>query len=157
MLSETKWIDKAERYCLQAERCVSEVRRKLESWNCDTSLIPSLLQHLVQERFVDEDRYSHAFARDKLRYNHWGRVKIRYALLEKQISETQIRTSLADLDYDEYMEVLLRLLQAKRSVVKGCNAYECRQKLIRFALGHGFEMKEVLQVLSVLDDYEEHQ
>ena len=74
-LSEKEIINKAERYCIQAERCCSEVCRKLELWGATKEQGASIVAHLVQERFIDESRFALAFARDKMRYNQWGRGK----------------------------------------------------------------------------------
>lgn len=149
-LTEKQLTDKAERYCIQAERCSSEVRKKLELWGALEDVTEQILEHLVRERYVDEERFAVAFARDKMRYNRWGRVKIRHALREKEVSGEQIREGLARLDEEEYRDILLKTLRDKWPQVKGRNDYECRQKLIRFALGRGFEMQEVTALLPLV-------
>lgn len=147
-LTDKQLTDKAERYCIQAERCSSEVRKKLELWGAAEDTAIQIVEHLLRERFLDEERFAVAFARDKMRYNRWGRVKIRHALREKEVSGDQTLQALARLDEDEYREILLKTLRDKWPQVKGRNDYECRQKLIRFALGRGFEMQEVTALLS---------
>lgn len=147
-LTDKQLTDKAERYCIQAERCSSEVRKKLELWGAAEDTAIQIVEHLLRERFLDEERFAVAFARDKMRYNRWGRVKIRHALREKEVSGDQILQALVRLDEDEYREILLKTLRDKWPQVKGRNDYECRQKLIRFALGRGFEMQEVTALLS---------
>lgn len=147
-LTDKQLTDKAERYCIQAERCASEVRKKLELWGAAEDTAIQIVEHLLRERFLDEERFAVAFARDKMRYNRWGRVKIRHALREKEVSGDQILQALVRLDEDEYREILLKTLRDKWPQVKGRNDYECRQKLIRFALGRGFEMQEVTALLS---------
>lgn len=149
-LSEKELTDKAERYCIQAERCCCEVARKLETWGAQDTQTASIMAHLLQERFIDEERFAVAFARDKMRYNHWGRVKITYALREKEVAQELIQNALEQLDSEEYDEMLQRILRDKWKVVKGKNDYECRQKVIRFALGRGFGMQEVLHALDAL-------
>lgn len=143
-MTEKELVCKVERYCIQAERCCAEVSQKLQLWGATEEQAERIVAHLLQERYVDEARFSVAFARDKMRYNHWGRVKILHALTEKGISRTQAQDALQQLDEEEYAGMLQKVLRDKWRQVKGKNDYECRQKLIRFALGRGFEMHEVL-------------
>lgn len=154
-LSEKELINKAERYCIQAERCCSEVYRKLESWGASETQIAPIVAHLLQDRFIDEERFSLAFARDKMRYNHWGRMKINYALKEKEIASPHIQDALDQLDAEEYSDVLQKILRGKLQQVKGKNDYECRQKVIRFAVGRGFGMQEILNALDDLGQSDE--
>lgn len=154
-LTDKQLTDKAERYCIQAERCSSEVRKKLELWGATEECATQIVEHLCRERFLDEERFAVAFARDKMRYNRWGRVKIRHALREKEVAGEQILQALTRLDEDEYREILLKTLCDKWPQVKGRNDYECRQKLIRFALGRGFEMQEVTALLPQVCNREE--
>lgn len=149
-LSEKELINKAECYCIQAERCCSEVCRKLMVWGASEIQSASIVAHLLQERFIDEARFAVAFSGDKMRYSHWGRVKIGYALKEKELSQEHIRNALAQLDPEEYAEILQKTLKEKWTQVKGKNDYECRQKVIRFALGRGFAMQEILNALDAL-------
>lgn len=154
-LSEKELTNKAERYCIQAERCCSEVYRKLEGWGASEMQIAPIIAHLLQDRFIDEERFSQAFARDKMRYNHWGRMKINYALKEKEIASVHIQNALDQLDAEEYSDVLQKILRGKLQQVKGKNDYECRQKVIRFAVGRGFGMQEILNALDDLGQSDE--
>lgn len=154
-LTEKELINKAERYCIQAERCCSEVCRKLESWGAVETQIAPIMAHLLQERYLDEARFAVAFARDKMRYNHWGRLKISYALKEKEVAASYIQDALEQLDAEEYSAVLQKILRAKWQQVKGKNDYECRQKIIRFAVGRGFGMQEILNALEDLKSCED--
>lgn len=150
-LSENEIRLKAESYCVKAERCSSEVCRKMQQWGATEEQVARVMEHLLAERYLDESRFAEVFARDKMRYNHWGKVKIQYALKDKGVSAHDIQHALSLLDQAEYAEILVRLLSGKRSRVSGRNEYECRQKLIRFALGRGFSMQETLYALEDLN------
>ena len=84
-----------------------------------------------------------AFVRDKYRFNQWGRVKICQALRMKKIPADVIAKGLEEVDEREYMEILSGLIEQKRRSVKACTEYERNGKLIRFAVGRGFEMEAV--------------
>ncbi|MDR0769565.1 MAG: RecX family transcriptional regulator [Dysgonamonadaceae bacterium] len=135
-------------YCSRTERCISDIRRKLEAWEIAKSDQDTIIRRLQQEKFLDESRYCRAFVNDKSKYACWGAHKIKYALRKKQIPDELIRESLANLDPAENREYLRRLIEQKRKTVKGKNAFEIRQKLLRFAVGRGFDLEEVERVLS---------
>ena len=138
---------KAEAYCVTAERCVSEVRNKLIQWGVPQEVMNNIIKRLLEERFIDEGRYAKAYAREKHRFQHWGRMKIMQALKIKQISSDLVDEALADLDREDYMESLSFLLQKKAKEVKARTEYERRGKLIRFAIGRGYEMDVIIHCL----------
>jgi regulatory protein len=136
---------KAEAYCSTTERCVTEVLAKLPGWGADEHEAAEIIAHLLKERYIDEARYAVAFVRDKYRFNQWGRVKIQQALRMKHLSAEDIATGLEAIDEEEYREGLRQLIAQKRRSVKGASEYERNAKLIRFAVGRGFEMGEILR------------
>lgn len=140
-------LNKAEVYCAAAERCLSDVTSKLVQWGASSEAMERILSHLLEERYLDERRYAKAFVRDKYRFNGWGRLKIAMALRQKGISDESIDAGLNEIDEREYRQTLKALLQRIRRTVKGKTAYEQNGKLIRFALGKGYEMNDILRVL----------
>ena len=111
-----------------------------------------IVARLVKERFIDEERFARAFVRDKFRYNHWGRVKIELELRKKKIAQRHIEMGLEELQEEDNLNTLRELIQKKRPSVKGKNEYEIRGKLIRFALGRGFQMDDIVKVVGDLDE-----
>ena len=152
-ITETEALGKAAAYCSVAEHCRSEVQTKLTQWGMDAEASARILKRLTDERFIDEQRYCRYFVADKLRGNRWGRTKIRQALWQKRIDEALCDEALQGIDEQEYASILEQLLRSKRRSVKAASDYERNGKLIRFALGRGFEMKLICQLLKV-DDYE---
>jgi regulatory protein len=135
-------------YCSSAERCIYDLRRKMETWEIPVIEQDKIVRRLQQEKFVDESRYCRAFVNDKTRYNHWGIQKIRYELKKKQLPEDLIREALENIDTDESREQLRLLLQNKRKTVRGKNEYEIKQKLMRFAAGRGFSLEDIEKALT---------
>ena len=142
---------KAEVYCSSAERCPSEVEKKLQQWGSTTDVTESVMASLFKERYLDTARYCRAFVRDKYRFNQWGRMKISQALRMKQLSSTDIEEALNEIDEEEYFSLLEDLLKQKARSVKACTQYERNAKLIRFAVGRGFLMDEVLRLIKQVD------
>lgn len=147
ILTEKEALLKAEAFCSRVERCSGEMIRKLEQWGVSSGLAGQILQQLVDDGFVDDRRYAAAFVREKFRFNQWGRIKIARALRERGIAREVMELALRQIDESEYQSVLQELLRGKQRTVKGRSAFEVKQKLIRFALGRGFELETVLSCL----------
>lgn len=148
-LTEKEALGKAAAYCSQAEHCRSEVDEKLNGWGVAPDIRERILSRLEKEKYIDENRYCRFFIHDKLRYNKWGRNKIAQALWLKKIPSDISAPLLAGMDADEYREVLHSLLEAKRPTVNARNTYELVGKLMRFALGRGFEIDEIRRCLAM--------
>ena len=144
-LTENEALLKAEAYCSVAEHCRAEVVTKLYQWGVQAASIETVVSRLEKEGFVDNLRDAKAFVRDKYRFNQWGRIKILQALRQKQVSSTDISLAMEEIDEEEYADILDHLLAKKQKTIKAGNAYERNGKLIRFAVGRGYEMNEVLR------------
>ena len=106
-----------------------------------------VMQRLVSERYVDDERYARAFVRDKIRYNKWGRRKVEQALWMKHIDDDIRSRALSEIDDEEYLSVLRLLLKQKRRSIKAASDYELNQKLVKFALGRGFTLDIIRQCI----------
>ncbi len=141
--------------CAQAEHCEYEMQEKMRRWQLPDDAQARVMQRLVSERYVDDERFARAFANDKVKYNKWGRRKVEQALWLKHIADDIRQQVLDDISDGDYVTVLRPLLQQKRRSVKARNDYELRMKLIRFALGRGFTMDVIRQCIST-DDAEDY-
>lgn len=144
---------KIEAYCSKAEHCTSEVVTKLKSWNINERQIAEIVARLCKEKYINDLRYSRCYVKDKFRYNHWGRIKIAQALRVKNINEDDIKEAIEELDQQEYETTLKRLLAQKRKSIKASSDYERNGKLVRFALGRGFEMSIINKYLNLDEDF----
>ena len=140
--------------CAQAEHCQYEMLEKMRRWELDDEARARVMQRLVSERYVDDERYARAFVKDKVRYNKWGRRKVEQALWQKHIDEDIRQQVLDEIDDEEYISVLRPLLKQKRRSTKAANDYQLNQKLMRFALGRGFTFDIIRQCIN-LDDLED--
>lgn len=137
--------------CSISEHCESEIREKLQKAAIAESDIQRIIDALYEGDYLNTARYCRAFSRDKLRFSHWGRVKIQQALRMKGLSDADVRKALSDLDeelHDEYRHVLTEVLGQKARSIHDEDDYTRRGKLIRFALGRGFTMDEILRELA---------
>ncbi|MBK7406724.1 MAG: RecX family transcriptional regulator [Saprospirales bacterium] len=146
-LSYTEALVKAQRYCAYQDRCHQEVRYRLIQWGVYGDDLENILIDLIQERFLDEERYARSFARGKFRMKQWGRQRIVRELKKRDISEYCIRAGLVEIEEEEYLQTLHELLSRKKERLDtNLTAFECRQLLIRHGLSKGFEMDLVQQV-----------
>lgn len=139
-------------YCASAEHCRAEVVEKMQRWGLPYDAVDRIVERLEQERYIDEERYCRAFIRDKYLFAKWGKVKIGQALQLKKISSMIYRPFFEEIDEDEYLSILKKLLAAKRKSVRAENAYELNVKLMRFALSRGYEMKDIRRCLDVSEE-----
>ena len=135
--------------CAQAEHCQQEMRDKMRRWELDETVQNRIIDRLIKERYVDDERYARAFVKDKIRYNKWGRRKVQQALWQKRIDADIQQRVLDEIDEKEYLDVLRPLLKQKRKSIRAANDYELNQKLARFALSRGFTFDLIRQCLDV--------
>lgn len=138
--------------CAQAEHCQWEMLEKMRRWELSDEAQARVMERLVKERYVDDERYARAFVKDKIHYNKWGRRKVEQALWQKHIDDDIRQRVLDEVDDDEYLSILRPLLQQKRKSTKAQSDYELNQKLIRFALGRGFTFDIIRQCIETGDE-----
>lgn len=133
--SPDEWRQRAETYCARAEHCASEVRRKLSSWGADTDEAEAIVAHLYRENYLNDARYCRAYTHDQLLYRQWGKVKIRAMLTMLRLPEECISEAIAGIEEEEYMRILRRVADKKKSAT--------REQRIRFLLQRGFEYEDI--------------
>lgn len=144
--TKEKALDKAMHYCSRAEHCTHEVKQKLSTWGLnDEESINLIIEKLKKEKFIDDSRFASSYIREKMNYNHWGKIKIAMYLRIKRIEESIYNPLLQDFDNEIYIENLKYILEKKWPSIKGKNNYERKQKLIRFASGRGYELDIVVE------------
>ncbi len=139
---------KAEVYCAYQERSQQEVRDKLYHWGLHSATVEEVIAELIADGFLNEERFALAYASGKFRMNGWGRHKIKQGLSQKAVSAPLIRAALSSLDEGEYRHKLLGLLQAKARSEKEKQPYKRKNKLVRYALGKGYESELILELLN---------
>jgi len=129
-------------FCGYRERCHEEVKEKLRSlgiWRADQDQI---IASLIEGDYLNEERFARVFAGGKFRVNRWGRNRIRYALLQKKVSEYCIRKGLAEIDEGEYDRVLEKLVHDRLYQLAGPIAIR-REKTMTYLIGRGFEAERI--------------
>lgn len=157
-ITEAEMLHRAAAYCSTAERCIQDVEKKIRAAGLGQEESERIIARLLQEKFIDEERFARYFVNDKLRFNKWGRIRIAYELQKKNIPASVRSEALEGIDETEYANILRSLLKAKKKSTKGKDDRDIYIKLLRFAAGRGFESREASRCLKELfngDDYEE--
>ncbi|MEC3879786.1 regulatory protein RecX [Parapedobacter sp. 10938] len=139
---------KAEAYCAYQERSQQEVRDKLYHWGLYRDDVEQVIAELITDGFLNEERFAFAYASGKFRMNGWGKYKIKQGLKQKAVSPLLIRAALGALDGQEYRDKLLDLLRAKAGQEKEKDPYKRKNKLVRYALGKGYESELIFELLN---------
>lgn len=136
---------KAEKYCAYQERSQLEVKNKLLGMGLNISETNEILVDLVRDNFINEERFTYAFARGKLKIKKWGNRKITIALKNKGITESLIQRVLKEIDPDQYIVELRFSLEKKARLIKETDSWKKSGKLKQFLIGKGFEPELVFR------------
>ena len=142
-LTKEQALQKLKHYCGYQERCHSEVKEKLYSLGVWKKEQDEIIAALIEEKYLDEERFAIAFAGGRFRLKQWGRVKIKYELKQRQVSEYSIKKALKQIDETDYLKVLQKLATEKYAVLKDEQYLLRKKKTMDYLLGKGFEMELV--------------
>ena len=135
--------EKILKYCAYQERSQKEVKNKLYTFGISTDQVNELMLYLVQENYLNEERFALHFSASKMRQKKWGRKKIEQELKKKGVSEKLVFKGLKALNKSRYDTNLVEVLEKKDRNISYSSAYERKQKLIRYLLGRGYLWAEI--------------
>jgi len=147
---QTTAYDKAAFLCSRSEHCTSEIQEKLKTWGLSSEDSEPVLEKLIAEKYLDDERFARAYVKDKFRFNHWGKQKIAYMLRAKNIPSEILELAFEEIEDEGYSDELRKILTDKEKSVKAKDKYDKRNKLMRFAMGRGFESSQISAVLKEL-------
>ena len=135
------------RLCSKAEKSSGDALRLMYTWGVPMAERQGVLQKLLELRFIDDARYAEAYTREKSAIAGWGARKIAQHLYQKGVAKEIVERTLATLQGDDQRAMLEKRLQRKLPSVKAANDYELRGKLLRYALGLGYDYDMVISVI----------
>lgn len=146
-LTPSQALLKAANYCAYQERCHNEVLEKLREWGICGYDAQELLLTLIEQNYVNEERFAIAYAGGKFRVKHWGKVKIKLELMQKQISEYCINKALNEISDEDYDKTLNQIIAKKWAETTDKNLLSKRAKVAKYAIGKGFEQHVIWDIL----------
>ncbi len=150
-LTPDQVLDKMAKYCAYQERCVKDVKDKLRTFDIPQEEKDKILEYLMENRFVNDERFAKSFVRGKINQSGWGVNKIRFHLIQKGIDKELIVEVLGQTDEEFYRQRLVDVLKTKAKTVKADSDFEKKRKLAAYAMQKGFEAALVWEVLKELD------
>ena len=148
-----KALQKIRQFCGYQERTHQEVKDKLYGYGLYRKDVELLLTQMIEENYLNEERYAIAFAGGKFRIKKWGRVKITYELKQKRISEYCIREALSTIEEEDYRKTIRGLFhQKKQSLSREKNVFVKKQKIRSFLLQRGFEPSLIMELMQQWPD-----
>lgn len=139
-------LDKLRNICSRQEKCPADVVALLKKWDVSAENHSKIIHQLKNEKYMDEKRYANAYVRDKVRFDHWGFIKIRIMLNQKGIDRSIIDDAIGDYDLTAYKSMIEAELKKKRRSVTG-NPYEIWAKMARYGTSRGYEMEFMKEFL----------
>jgi regulatory protein len=139
---------KAEHYCAYQERSQQEVRDKLYEWGLWKNVVEATISGLIEDNFLNEERFSKAYALGKFRQKGWGKGKIKQGLKFKKVPDVLIKKALAAIPGDEYVAMLQKVLTKRAKLMTEKDPFKRNYKLKQYALSRGYESDLAVDVLS---------
>lgn len=150
-LNYKQYLNRAEVYCAKSEHCPAELDNKLREWGCiDNNWRNDIIDNLIDNGFINEQRYCRAFVHDKFLYQSWGKVKIRTHLRQKRIDSRLIEEALLSIDEQQYDSQLEQLIKNKLDDTRDIGEKE-RASIFRFCLQRGFEYSKIAKLIGSCD------
>lgn len=136
--------------CSKKEYCSRDIQEKLKKWEIGEQDSAGIMKFLYQHKFIDDSRFARIYAEDKFKFNHWGKQKIISMLRQKGIPSDIISGALEVLDTHHYDEGCLEILKQKLRTLPSDDPYKIKARLIRFALGRGFDYDTINKCLETM-------
>jgi len=130
---------KLEYYCSYQERCHQEVMQKAGELGMKSHEIAAIVVHLIQHNFLNEERFARSFARGKFRIKSWGKIRIVNELKQRQISAPNIKSALAEISEEEYLDTFNKLAESHWETIRETNTQKKNKKFCDFLLRKGWE------------------
>jgi regulatory protein len=139
---------KAKHYCAYQERSHAEVKEKLYSFKLTKVDVETILSQLIEENYLNEERFARLFAGGRFRLKKWGRIKIAYELKQKRVSSYNIKIALEEIDETQYRETLFKLAIQKWKTLKSDQCIVRQAKTQKYLMQKGFEPNLIRVVMA---------
>ena len=141
---------KLEFFCVYQDRCHKEVESKLKEYRVIPEAREMIFLNLLQDNFLNEERFAKSFARGKFRIKKWGKERIIRELKFRDISAYNIKTALKEIDEDEYIATLYELVNKKNDSITESNIYKRKKKVVDYVRYRGYESNLIFKVVNEL-------
>ena len=148
-LTPQQALQKIKQYCAYQERSHFETKNKLFEFGLKSNEVDNIIATLIEENFLNEERFATLFAGGKFRIKHWGKVKIKYELQQHKVSAYNIKKALLQIDEDLYLQTLEKICKKYYATLKG-KQIERNFKTKTYLQQKGFELNLINDVIKNL-------
>lgn len=134
-------------YCVYQDRCHAEVDQKMRDYLLIQEAKDDIILYLIRENYLNEERFTRSYIRGKFYIKHWGKMKIKLNLKQKQISEKLISKCFDEIDVDDYDKTIIKIYEGYFEKQKGTD-FQKKNKSIKYLLSRGFSYDEIVKTLS---------
>ncbi|MBQ7421541.1 MAG: RecX family transcriptional regulator [Prevotella sp.] len=156
-LTEQQALSRLAAECSRGEHCSGEMLEKMRKWELAEDAQARIMEYLISHQYIDDERFTRLFVKDKMLFNKWGRRKIEQALWMKHVDESIYKKILDEIGENEWKTILSSLVKAKRKSIKAASDYERKLKLMKFSMSRGFTMDIIRQCVGDVDEVEDHE
>ena len=142
---------KMQSWCAYQERCQQDTRNKLYELGLWPEAVENIIVKLIEDNFLNEERFAMQFAKGKFNIKKWGRIKIKQELKQKRVSDYCLKKALQQIDEEEYMDTLTKVIATKKRLIAEKNPIKLKFKLAIFAISKGYERDLVFDVLNMIE------
>ncbi|MCL1665360.1 RecX family transcriptional regulator [Elizabethkingia ursingii] len=132
-------------YCVYQDRCHKEVEEKMRDFLLIPEAKDEILLYLMNENYLNEERFTRSYIRGKFYIKHWGKQKIKSQLKIKGISEKLISICMSEIYDDDYEKQIKLFAEKLLPTYKGLNDFQKKNKLIRFLVTKGYEYELIIE------------
>jgi regulatory protein len=148
-LTKEQALQKIKHYCAYQERCHSEVKEKLYSLGLWKKDVEEIISQLIEENYLNEERFAILFAGGRFRLKQWGRIKIKYELKQKQVSEYCIKKAMKEIDEASYQKTFNKLAAEKFKTLKSEKIFFIKRRKVQdYLLQKGYEHGMIKELFS---------
>lgn len=144
-------ISKLEYFCSYQDRCHKEVEQKLKKFLLIPEVKEKIIVHLIENKYIDEERFAKSFTRGKHNYKGWGKVRIIQELKFREISKRNIDLALLELPSELYLQNFHALAEKNWDSIKERKGQKKNKKFVDFLLRKGYETNLIFEKLRELD------
>lgn len=151
-MSYDRALAKAMRYCSFQERCQLDLTNRFIAWNVEKTDFDKILDVLIENDFLNENRYVEAFIRGKFKMKKWGKNKIKMGLIAKRVyNESQFEQVFnEEIEAEEYLKTVIELIEKKSDLINESDEFKKRDKIYRYMLGKGYESELILKEIKLV-------
>lgn len=152
-ITEAEALNKSMRFCSYQERCIQELILAFNKWKVNPKHFDVVIDRLVEEDFINEQRFAELYVSGKFRIKNWGKLKILDELRRKNIDDELIKRAMRKIDEKEYYKTAEKLIQKKAEDLQGLEHHRLRNKVMWYLAGKGYEKEIVFDIFRRIDKH----